>query len=96
FSKLISTQYRNLKFHRFPRDPETLQKWKNACNITDEVNCINFYVCENHFNKSDYTNHLQERLKYQTVPKPANTSQFILPVDEALLRPSCSYTDNST
>jgi hypothetical protein len=30
------------------------------------------------------------------VPKPANTSQFILPNDEALLRPSCSHTDNST
>jgi hypothetical protein len=66
------------------------------CNIADEANCINFYVCENHFQKSDYTNHLQERLKYQTVPKPANTSQFTLPNDEALLRPSCSHTDNST
>jgi hypothetical protein len=48
------------------------------------------------FSESDYTNHLQERLKYQTVPKPANTSQLILPNDEALLRPSCSHIDNST
>ncbi|KAJ8913926.1 hypothetical protein NQ315_005724 [Exocentrus adspersus] len=31
-------QYGNKKFHRFPRDPDTLQIWKSSCNIKAELN----------------------------------------------------------
>jgi hypothetical protein len=70
-------------------------------NIPDLVNCSYFYICKKHFLESDCTNSLQERLKFQTVPKaacePVNISDFPSNVSdpEASIRSSCSHEDNS-
>uniref|UniRef100_V5GVS1 THAP-type domain-containing protein n=1 Tax=Anoplophora glabripennis TaxID=217634 RepID=V5GVS1_ANOGL len=64
--------YHNKKFHRFPRDPESLQIWKNTCNISPNVNCKNFFLCDSHFIDADFAcPQIRNRILPKTVPKPS-------------------------
>lgn len=72
YNPVTTSSYRNKIFHRFPRDPESLQIWKNCCNISLNVNCKNFFLCDSHFLDSDFAcPTIRNRILPKTVPKPA-------------------------
>lgn len=43
-----------IKYHQFPKTPERLQKWKQACKISPNKKTDNCTVCSVHFTKSDF------------------------------------------
>lgn len=69
----------NKKFYRFPRDPVSLQAWKNACKLSPTKRCLNFRVCEDHFEISDFANpNDPTRLNRGTFPHSPIKSQELL------------------
>ncbi|KAJ8958187.1 hypothetical protein NQ318_006129 [Aromia moschata] len=57
-------------FFRFPRDQNRCRQWRIICNIDEDVNVLNYSVCEDHFNIEDITDDgRKKRLHKTAVPK---------------------------
>ena len=74
FSNIINKQYKSKHFHRFPRNCSSLKNWKIACNISPSKNCSNYYVCEDHFSRKDYTLTCSFHLKPFAIPHSPDSS----------------------
>ena len=63
---------KTISFYRFPKDPELIKKWTNACRRKDCFNVKNARICSIHFQPQDYARSLKhELLNY--CPKSART-----------------------
>lgn len=88
FTNIIQNHYTNKKFYKFPKNSETLQVWKNICNV--QVNsCDNFRVCEDHFIASDFFNSSRNCLKPESIPKPVKFTVQPSPL------PSTSFSERT-
>lgn len=56
YSKISDPQYVNKKFHIFPRNPELFELWKNICHIKPNDSMKSLFICEDHFDDSDFNN----------------------------------------
>lgn len=53
---------KNIKFHRFPKDPSTFQIWVQKCDRLGNWNSKSCHVCSDHFKDDDYERDLQGEL----------------------------------
>lgn len=81
YSPITNIDYKNKHFFIFPKDQDLLKNWKTICKIDSFVNCTHFYLCEDHFNNSDFKNETRSRLNYRVIPK---TSEAITATKEIL------------
>lgn len=44
----------HIKFFRFPKNKDVLNKWISACNFEKDTNINSKRICSNHFEKEDY------------------------------------------
>ncbi|GAB0099208.1 hypothetical protein DMENIID0001_150560 [Sergentomyia squamirostris] len=62
--------------HRFPRDAERAQQWKDALNLNKSIEELieKYTVCQLHFEERDYRNWKSHHLNKTSIPKLVTTS----------------------
>jgi len=70
---------KNKHFYRFPRNPAVLIKWKSICDIITQ-NCRNKFVCEDHFQQTDFVNFTRHALNPFAVPSHLATESNLIPI----------------
>nr|XP_015840155.1 PREDICTED: uncharacterized protein LOC103314035 [Tribolium castaneum] len=81
---------REVRFFRFPSDPQILKAWVKACSRKDNFNTANARVCSKHFQESDYKEDLKCKLlgyspKNRRLMKPG-----VVPTQNLVNKPSSS------
>ena len=64
----IDKSYVNERFHKFPREKFLRNKWKEICYLDEDTNVDHMYICDIHFDDSQYKNTFTKRLAYDAVP----------------------------
>lgn len=87
----------NKHFYRFPRNSAVLIKWKSICDIDVAQDCYNKFVCEDHFQQTDFVNFTKHALNPFAVPSRLETesnSSFVCNESHAIVT-SIDATDNN-
>lgn len=77
WSKGEANRIVNKRFYRFPKNLDISTKWKMICGIDISINCLNFYICEDHFQKEDFVNFTKHLLKPNVIPKHIEVSSAV-------------------
>lgn len=62
-------KHRTKRFFKFPKEQGRQELWRKICNIDPHVRCLNFRVCEDHFDNLDILGN--RVLSPRAVPKAA-------------------------
>lgn len=71
---------KNKHFYRFPRNPTVSIKWKSICDIDVTQECRNKFICEDHFQQTDFVNFTRHALNPFAVPSRLETESNLIPI----------------
>ncbi|KYN13224.1 hypothetical protein ALC57_14588, partial [Trachymyrmex cornetzi] len=55
-------------FYRFPKEVQFRDEWRRICNISKDVKCDYFSICEEHFESKHFLNTSKHKLNWNVIP----------------------------
>lgn len=62
YTNIVDNSFQNKHFYTFPKKIEFRNEWRRICNISQDIKCDYFRICEDHFESKHFVNISKNKL----------------------------------